>query len=69
MRGLSMFLSQSFLSLHSGSCLQRFFRDRRAVTSIEYVIIALLIIFAIFGGLSKIGPQLTSSFNHVSSEL
>jgi|GEM_PF-3229708 pilus assembly protein Flp/PilA len=64
-----MFLSRSFLSLRSGSCLERLFRDRRAVTSIEYVIIALLIIFAIFGGLSKIGPQLTSSFNHVSSEL
>ncbi len=44
-------------------------RDRRAVTSIEYVIIALIIATAIVGGLSTIGGHLSTSFNRVSTEL
>ncbi len=44
-------------------------RDRRAVTSIEYVIIALIIAVAIMGGLSKVGGYLGTDFNNVSSEL
>jgi len=46
-----------------------FWRDCRAVTSVEYVIIALIITVAIMGGLSKIGGYLGSDFNNVSSEL
>jgi len=48
---------------------QSFWRDRRAVTSIEYVIIALIIAVAIMGGLSKVGGYLGTDFNNVSSEL
>jgi Flp pilus assembly pilin Flp len=48
---------------------QGFWRDRRAVTSVEYVIIALIITVAIIGGLSKIGGYLSTDFNNVSSEL
>lgn len=44
-------------------------RDRRAVTSIEYVIIALIIATAIVGGLSTIGGHLSNDFNNVSTEL
>jgi len=49
--------------------LHGFWRDRRAVTSVEYVIIALIITTAIVGGLSKIGGYLGADFNSVSSEL
>jgi Flp pilus assembly pilin Flp len=49
--------------------LQGFWRDRRAVTSVEYVIIAVIITVAIIGGLGKIGGYLGSDFNNVSSEL
>jgi Flp pilus assembly pilin Flp len=44
-------------------------RDRRAVTSIEYVIIAIIIAVAIMGGLSRVGGFLSTDFNNVSSEL
>jgi Flp pilus assembly pilin Flp len=49
--------------------LQGFWRDRRAVTSIEYVIIAIIITTAVVGGLGKIGGYLGTDFNNVSSEL
>jgi Flp pilus assembly pilin Flp len=48
---------------------QGFWRDRRAVTSIEYVIIAIIIVTAIIGGLGYIGGHLGTDFNNVSSEL
>ena len=44
-------------------------KDRRAVTSVEYALIALLIVLAIVGSVSKIGPELAVSFNSVASEL
>jgi len=44
-------------------------RDRRAVTSVEYVIIAIIISVAIMGGLDKVGGFLGTDFNNVSSEL
>jgi pilus assembly protein Flp/PilA len=44
-------------------------RDRRAVTSLEYGLIAVIIIIAIVGGLHIIGGELAHSFNTVSSEL
>ncbi len=43
--------------------------DRRAVTSVEYVIIAIIITLAIFGGLSRIGGFLAGTFNQAGSEL
>lgn len=44
-------------------------RDRRAVTSVEYVIIAIIIAVAIMGGLSRVGGYLSTDFNNVSVEL
>jgi len=44
-------------------------RDNRGVTSVEYGMIALIIILGIVVGSSKIGTQLSSTFNNVSSEL
>lgn len=52
-----------------GAALLRLRRDRRGVTVIEYGIIAIIITLAIFGGLSRIGSELTVPFNQVSSEL
>ncbi|WP_298162480.1 Flp family type IVb pilin [Acidocella sp.] len=43
--------------------------DRRGVTSIEYGLIAVIIILAIMGGLGIIGGELAKSFNNVASEL
>ena len=51
------------------AAIRGFWRDVRAVTSIEYVIIAVVITVAIFGGLGLIGGSLTTIFGHVSSEL
>jgi Flp pilus assembly pilin Flp len=44
-------------------------RDRHAVTSIEYSLIALIIILGIVVGANSIGSQLGNTFNRVSSEL
>lgn len=44
-------------------------RDRRAVTAVEYVIVAIIIVTAIAGGLGIIGGYLSADFNNVSSEL
>jgi pilus assembly protein Flp/PilA len=43
--------------------------DRRGVTSIEYGLIAVIIIVAIVGGVTAIGKNLPGAFNIVSSEL
>jgi pilus assembly protein Flp/PilA len=45
------------------------FIDRRAVTSVEYGLIALIIIIGIVVGSNRIGIQLSGTFNNVSSEL
>lgn len=44
-------------------------KDRRAVTSVEYAIIALIIVLAIVGGISRISPEVAVPFNQVASEL
>lgn len=44
-------------------------RDRRAVTAVEYAMIAGIIVVALVLSAGKIGPQLSTSFNSVSSEL
>lgn len=47
----------------------RFIKDRRAVTAIEYSIIAALIAVVIIGALHSLGTNITNTFSHVSSEL
>ncbi len=49
--------------------LQVVLRDRRAVTSVEYAIIALIIVMAIVGGVRLIGIEAAIPFNQVASEL
>jgi len=44
-------------------------RDDRGVTSVEYGMIALIIILGIVVGSSRIGIQLSNTFNNVTSEL
>ncbi|WP_297367034.1 Flp family type IVb pilin [Acidocella sp.] len=43
--------------------------DRRAVTSLEYAIIAAVMVVAVVGGAKSIGGSLASSFGQVASEL
>jgi Flp pilus assembly pilin Flp len=64
-----MFLVQLVRWIATVLPLPGFWRDRRAVTSVEYVIIAIIIAVAIMGGLSRIGGYLGNDFNNVSSEL
>jgi pilus assembly protein Flp/PilA len=43
--------------------------DRRAVTAIEYALIAALIAVVIIAAVSILGGQISTTFNSVSSEL
>jgi len=43
--------------------------DRRAVTAIEYALIAALIAVVIIGGVSTIGKNASNTFNTISTEL
>jgi pilus assembly protein Flp/PilA len=43
--------------------------DKRAVTAIEYALIAALIAVVIIAALSLLGSSISSTFNTVSSEL
>ncbi|HEY1856528.1 Flp family type IVb pilin [Acidocella sp.] len=49
--------------------LQAFNVDRRAVTAIEYALIAALIAVVIIGAVTLVGKGLQNTFNTVSSEL
>ena len=64
-----MLLVQLIRRIETSLPLPAFLRDRRAVTSVEYVIIAIIITVAIMGGLSRVGGYLSSDFNNVSVEL
>jgi pilus assembly protein Flp/PilA len=44
-------------------------RDRRAVTAIEYALIAALIAVVIIGAVTTLGANVSATFNSVSSEL
>ncbi len=44
-------------------------QDRRAVTAIEYALIAALISVIIISGLITLGKSVSSTFNKISSEL
>jgi pilus assembly protein Flp/PilA len=43
--------------------------DKRAVTAIEYALIAALIAVVIIGAVTTLGSKVASTFNSVSSEL
>jgi pilus assembly protein Flp/PilA len=43
--------------------------DKRAVTAIEYALIAALIAVVIIGAVSTLGKNISSTFNTVASEL
>jgi pilus assembly protein Flp/PilA len=43
--------------------------DKRAVTAIEYALIAALIAVVIVGAATQLGSKVASTFNNVSSEL
>lgn len=43
--------------------------DKRAVTAIEYALIAALIAVVIVGAATQLGGQVATTFNNVSSEL
>jgi len=43
--------------------------DKRAVTAIEYALIAALIAVVIIGAVSTLGKNISTTFNSVSSEL
>ncbi len=51
------------------SGLSLMLRDRRAVTSVEYAVIALIIVLAVVGGVTSIGTEVAAPFNQVASEL
>lgn len=49
--------------------LQTLKLDRRAVTTIEYGLIAAMVALVIVNGLSSLGKDVALTFNRVSSEL
>ena len=49
--------------------LQRLKNDRRAVTAIEYALIAAFVAAVIVGAATNVGKHLGSTFNTVASEL
>ena len=55
-----------FFYLRHQRCLRL---GRRAVTSIEYALIASLIAVAVVAGTGKIGHSVATTFNNVSGEL
>lgn len=65
-----MFMSCFCRALPAGPLgVAGFSRDRRGVTSLEYALIAVIMVVAMLGGLGIIGGQLSTTFNQVSSEL
>ena len=67
-----MTLSSGWQHVESGYIRLRnspFWRDHQAVTSIEYALIALIMVMAIILGARTIGHSLSLTFNSVSSEL
>ena len=54
---------------HAKNTVSLFTQDKRAVTAIEYALIAALIAVVIIGAVSALGTNISSTFNTVSSEL
>jgi pilus assembly protein Flp/PilA len=46
-----------------------FIRDQRAVTAIEYVLLAALIAVVIVSAVTSLGSNISATFNNVASEL
>lgn len=44
-------------------------RDQRAVTAIEYALIAALVAVVIIGAVTSLGSGVKNTFTHISSEL
>jgi pilus assembly protein Flp/PilA len=57
------------LIAHPRSAFARFLAARRAVTAIEYALIAALIAVVIIGAVSLVGNNISSEFNTVASDL
>ena len=51
------------------SFLRRLKSDRRAVTALEYGLIASLIAVAIIGAVSTLGTNIANTFNAISAQL
>lgn len=51
------------------SCYLRLKLDRRAVTAIEYALIAALIAVVIIGAVTTLGKSVSNTFNTISKEL
>ena len=49
--------------------LQKFSADHRAVTAIEYALIAALIAVVIIGAVTSLGTGVSSTFNSVATQL
>jgi Flp pilus assembly pilin Flp len=49
--------------------LQRFKMDRRAVTTVEYALIAAMIAVEIVNAATNLGKHMTTTFSRISSEL
>lgn len=54
---------------YARNVLSLFIQDKRAVTAIEYALIAALIAVVIIGALTTLGGNVSSTFNTVASEL
>ena len=52
-----------------GFALSGVLRDRRAVTAVEYALIAGIIVLVLITSVAAIAPHLNQTFNSVSSEL
>jgi pilus assembly protein Flp/PilA len=54
---------------YARNALSLFIQDKRAVTAIEYALIAALIAVVIIGAVTTLGGNVSSTFNTVASEL
>jgi pilus assembly protein Flp/PilA len=54
---------------HAKNIASLFTHDKRAVTAIEYALIAALIAVVIIGAVTTLGGNVSSTFNTVASEL
>jgi pilus assembly protein Flp/PilA len=54
---------------HAKNIVSLFSCDKRAVTAIEYALIAALIAVVIIGAVTTLGGNISTTFNTVASEL
>jgi pilus assembly protein Flp/PilA len=63
------YLSPRYSYVRAQIVLSRLIDDRRAVTAIEYALIAALIAVAVISAVTKIGVRASSVFNTISNSL